>query len=1226
MVSYNDALRLRQEAQQKVKQNEITNTQNFYRSAIVDNNTIKLGDTTFKRGEQGFDGLFNTLQKVNTNLGSLDPFKSSFSDLESSLKPLSEFTKKQKSLSESRGFDFGSKLIDLPFVTIAKGVEQLAGLAGGTGSLIASGLTGKDLTEGFSKGRENVLKEIDTDVAKLGTELSDAGQRLTLQGIAQGAKLSGDKETYNKVKQNASQYGVDVDSKLSFVLDSLTLATTLSGTGKLLKGATIGAETAGTTGAVASKFGKVASVFSKIDDLYSPLESLIVSSPSYIGKPIAYLGGKLGARKLTSSIIGSSLGGMSKFSLGKKLLGITDDVVKKAEEGIYASTLTGNVAKGSLDDLALRKILADKTFNTINILAENTPYVLGLTALSQAGGATRAINDITNLNSKEVDTLADFFDGSSAVVQKAIMGNLARGYAETIGEQMVIRSARSLANLTKDVLYNNTLNPKTRLGAENIAENLIDAGATLGLDTFAGITQGDWNFKNLREGFLTPEGLFENFILYSEAPKGRMVQAGEIRREIDDYKRKDPYAYSRAKLLASKLNTDPAFLNQFRDTEFGGIDPAKVHIYIKGFNPNADGTFTPTPEFIRRYNPNATQKDVEEIQKSYDLLNKLIKEKSKETPRFRLKNHSQEIQDRYRTAYEFAKQKHEEVGQKRKYSGEPYIAHPERVASLMISLGFDGDIVDASILHDTLEDTKATEEDLDQFGEKTKRIVLELTNVYTKENYPDLNRNQREELELKRLSNVSSDAQSVKLADRINNLQEIIKQNPQFARDVYVPESEALLQTLTKGDNRLRNLLGEVIENYKQGEDTDVVDFEAIGLEAIKTNNYGTYKPTKRTSGEILFNFAKDDTNTRRQAEITRDIISKFSHIFRPDATKRDLFKNSQSIILDPQQGRNRERNREQFKKIGFESDAEFIQFLDSIRNAKTTTELNKLLEGKSQDVSIAVLISKEYDVAFINDIRSSVDIDTRISNYMATDTALGSFDGRNGIMFVSKEMTPDIFLHELAHAFSTEQMVAESRKILDRNPEILLDFFYAVGKSKNPTYKAQDAMMRMNAYLRKNIPISNNYINELASVYASLSEQEKSILAGELIAHSVHLEALQGTFDNIKKIIPENANLEAFKEGTTTGQLTEQEQTQIRESVASILKPLGVKPEETIEFVDAILENPNAIGMYKDMLIKIVKGQKFEQAEKTTMHEVFHLAFSLMPAEKKKKDIRFGC
>ena len=83
--------------------------------------------------------------------------------------------------------------------------------------------------------------------------------------------------------------------------------------------------------------------------------------------------------------------------------------------------------------------------------------------------------------------------------------------------------------------------------------------------------------------------------------------------------------------------------------------------------------------------------------------------------------------ERIRKAVEFATKAHE--GQKRK-SGEPYIVHPKAVMETLIEWGMDEDTVIAGVLHDTVEDTEVTLDDVKkEFGESVAFLVDGVTKI-----------------------------------------------------------------------------------------------------------------------------------------------------------------------------------------------------------------------------------------------------------------------------------------------------------------------------------------------------------------------------------------------------------------------------------------------------------------------------------------------------------------
>ena len=78
-------------------------------------------------------------------------------------------------------------------------------------------------------------------------------------------------------------------------------------------------------------------------------------------------------------------------------------------------------------------------------------------------------------------------------------------------------------------------------------------------------------------------------------------------------------------------------------------------------------------------------------------------------------------EEKIKQAYEFAKTLHE--GQFRQ-SGEPYIIHPLNVAYILASMHADRDTVIAGILHDTIEDTNTTKEEIENlFGTDVANLV-----------------------------------------------------------------------------------------------------------------------------------------------------------------------------------------------------------------------------------------------------------------------------------------------------------------------------------------------------------------------------------------------------------------------------------------------------------------------------------------------------------------------
>lgn len=154
--------------------------------------------------------------------------------------------------------------------------------------------------------------------------------------------------------------------------------------------------------------------------------------------------------------------------------------------------------------------------------------------------------------------------------------------------------------------------------------------------------------------------------------------------------------------------------------------------------------------------------------------------------------------DIVKKAQVYAMAAHAAVGQKRKYTGEPYIVHPGEVARIVAGVpGSTPDMVAAAWLHDVIEDTGCTFTDVHiAFGADIAALVGWLTDVSKPE---DGNRATRKRIDREHTAQAPAEAQTIKLADLISNSKSIMAHDPEFAR-VYLEEKRLLLEVLTKGD------------------------------------------------------------------------------------------------------------------------------------------------------------------------------------------------------------------------------------------------------------------------------------------------------------------------------------------------------------------------------------------------------------------------------------------
>ncbi|CAF0732847.1 unnamed protein product [Adineta steineri] len=130
--------------------------------------------------------------------------------------------------------------------------------------------------------------------------------------------------------------------------------------------------------------------------------------------------------------------------------------------------------------------------------------------------------------------------------------------------------------------------------------------------------------------------------------------------------------------------------------------------------------------------------------------------------------------EKFMHALQFAAHKHR--FQKRKDSdGTPYINHPIGVAHILSNeAGIkDIDLLIVALLHDTVEDTETTHEELQQeFGTRIADLVAELTDD------KNLPKAERKRLQILNAKQLSSDAIIVRLADKIYNLRDLNRETP----------------------------------------------------------------------------------------------------------------------------------------------------------------------------------------------------------------------------------------------------------------------------------------------------------------------------------------------------------------------------------------------------------------------------------------------------------------
>lgn len=181
--------------------------------------------------------------------------------------------------------------------------------------------------------------------------------------------------------------------------------------------------------------------------------------------------------------------------------------------------------------------------------------------------------------------------------------------------------------------------------------------------------------------------------------------------------------------------------------------------------------------------------------------------------------------------------------QKRKYTGNPYIEHPIRVAQLVKEAGGTEEMIAAAYLHDVVEDVSL--EKIKEVTNLTNYVlvftptperevklayvrfhmgytVASLVEMVTDVSLPtDGNRKARKQKDLEHLAQASPEGKTIKLADLIDNSRDIVKNDPDFAK-VYMREKAALLPVLIGGNDKLWMTAKTIVkawEEYELGED-----------------------------------------------------------------------------------------------------------------------------------------------------------------------------------------------------------------------------------------------------------------------------------------------------------------------------------------------------------------------------------------------------------------------
>ena len=114
-------------------------------------------------------------------------------------------------------------------------------------------------------------------------------------------------------------------------------------------------------------------------------------------------------------------------------------------------------------------------------------------------------------------------------------------------------------------------------------------------------------------------------------------------------------------------------------------------------------------------------------------------------------------------------------GQVRKGGHLPYIVHPTSVAMILAQNGYEDDLLAAALLHDVLEDTNCTADQLrEAFPTHIVEWVIHLSEIKHDAQGVKIPWKQRKEMHLERIRESDWQVRAVKLADKIHNMQSIV--------------------------------------------------------------------------------------------------------------------------------------------------------------------------------------------------------------------------------------------------------------------------------------------------------------------------------------------------------------------------------------------------------------------------------------------------------------------
>ena len=215
-------------------------------------------------------------------------------------------------------------------------------------------------------------------------------------------------------------------------------------------------------------------------------------------------------------------------------------------------------------------------------------------------------------------------------------------------------------------------------------------------------------------------------------------------------------------------------------------------------------------------------------------------------------------------AYVYTVQKH---GSQKRASGDPYFSHPVEVAGLMTDLKLDQETIITALLHDTVEDTLATIEDIEaQFGSEVARLVDGVTKLSKIEQMPE---DERAAENLRKFFLAMSEdlrVLLVKLADRLHNM-----------RTLHHIKSPVKRQRIARETMDIYAPLAERVGMYEYMREMQLLAFEQLEPEAFATIT-NRLDHLRQSDGGQVDRIALDFKQALSQADLDVEVWGREKH------------------------------------------------------------------------------------------------------------------------------------------------------------------------------------------------------------------------------------------------------------------------------------------------------------------------------------------------------------